>query len=540
MQRARGTKRSTPRRSLATANVEPDLSVEDLRRALVAALNQHGLTARDLTLLSRGTESSLSGGAFADISIVSEDDLNTASLRVLRAVTVLVDETLGTSYGQMYGHLFRPGWVRILLACRAAVGASLLAVVTYAVVACILDRRSQLVENPAIAFLLLTCLLGALAIFEGLQISVMALRLVDISALTTKYKRVARLHRSFRWEAGTRKFLAGRQFAVIVVVFFVARLTSFGNDRSVPGLPFELPGLAARVLFEFGIAGALFTLWWGQLLPQFLANKRPAWFGNIPPSPLAYYFGSAVDGLGVTAPADWAAAADRSPEEPELVISGARRYRQAVQSIEGAGHLGITKQWSMRSSGEAVAVHTTHTYVAGNSIERLLTQGHYFSEGARPTRITCEQALLRGDGEVPVRTELEVENEISPHFVPLAVATPTVGSFSPGDTLKTRFDVSAPDPGTDTLSIVGPCKFLLFRLTCIDAPLSFHGVRTVIKQVGQTSDEDGAEFGATQARRLWLPATTPHGFGGAAVAEAVFMYPDVGATYEFTWEIEWP
>jgi hypothetical protein len=342
------------------------------------------------------------------------------------------------------------------------------------------------------------------------------------------------LHQVFKWETGTRRFLAGRQFAVVIIIFLVSRLATFSGG-TWPFTHEVMPRLLSLICYTYGVAGALFTLWWGQLLPQFLAAKRPLWFGNLQLSTGAFVFGNVVESLGITTPADWAAKFDSSPAEAEIPISPAHRYRQAATTLEGRGHLGVTKTWEITRKG-ARATHTLYTRVAADNIESLSTQGPLIGE-TRPTKLVATQVLLRNGVDTDLSCEFQSDVRLSDFEAPTALATPTVGWFHPGDILHTEFTLEGKDPGDDTIPILGPTKHLLFRVALTDPPRSFPGVAVTVSRLGQNVGDDGDDAAKGKIFARWISAKSSA--DGAAVAEAYFPFPDVGAVYKFHWTIEW-
>lgn len=74
------------------------------------------------------------------------------------------------------------------------------------------------------------------------------------------------------------RFLVGRQFFVIFVVYLTAQITTFPD---LPMLKDALPGWAYIVFIDTGLPGALTVLAFGQLLPQLVAATHPASFMNV-------------------------------------------------------------------------------------------------------------------------------------------------------------------------------------------------------------------------------------------------------------------
>lgn len=91
-----------------------------------------------------------------------------------------------------------------------------------------------------------------------------------------------------------QRFLVGRQFWVIFVVFVAAQITTF------PTLQLPLPRWLFVVLIETGLPGALVVLALGQLMPQLITATHPVSMLNAPGSWLVVKFALTLEALGVT------------------------------------------------------------------------------------------------------------------------------------------------------------------------------------------------------------------------------------------------
>lgn len=190
----------------------------------------------------------------------------------------------------------------------SVVGGLLLVSMSWLVIGGIASGHSSLTSRPVIGILLLVGLVCLLGVYEGLQISVTLLRFRGLRTRRTTHARAALLHKLFRTEGGSHSFLAGRQLLVIIIVFFAARLTTFTTMATLPWTDFALPGrtgLFWTAGLDFGVFGALLVLWTGQLAPQFLANRNPAGFLNLPGMGSALRLAIWIDRLGLTRPGDW-------------------------------------------------------------------------------------------------------------------------------------------------------------------------------------------------------------------------------------------
>ena len=203
--------------------------------------------------------------------------------------------------------------------------------VSYFVLGGILAGHATLATpHPLITLGLLAVLITILAVVEGLHLCVGRLGLKNLGALRDQYPRAYKLHQWINTASGTNRFLAGRQLVVIVVVFFVARITSFSAMQTWPLTNVTLPGVLRSSWFQeiflnYGILGALFVLWFGQLIPQFIATKKPVAFLNLFGMEIALRACFFIEALGLTKPGDWLAR--WVSEEQAIPPAPQERYR---------------------------------------------------------------------------------------------------------------------------------------------------------------------------------------------------------------------
>ena len=75
-----------------------------------------------------------------------------------------------------------------------------------------------------------------------------------------------------------KKFLVGRQFFVIFVVFLIAQITSF------PGIPpnfANMPNILVKILVQTGLPGIAIVLTFGQLISQIFVEEFTLPFLNL-------------------------------------------------------------------------------------------------------------------------------------------------------------------------------------------------------------------------------------------------------------------
>ena len=113
------------------------------------------------------------------------------------------------------------------------------------VVACvsIANQYCILKIHPVALFILLIIALTWLAYIEGLHYSVVCLEKRDMSSYTEMYPLACQNHAKVNTTEKVKKFLVGRQFFVIFVVFLIAQITSF------PDIPKDFGGKINLLFF---------------------------------------------------------------------------------------------------------------------------------------------------------------------------------------------------------------------------------------------------------------------------------------------------
>ena len=154
--------------------------------------------------------------------------------------------------------------------------------------------------------------LGAL---EGTQIAIVALTEKKVSLFKKRYPRGCKAIKLVNTKELIEKYLAGRQFGVIFVVFVIAQVTSFPQIEALPFTNFSIKALPTVINFlgfQLGLFGALLVLWVAQLLPQFIANKNPLLFLNLIGMNWVIRWCLWLEAIGPTRPASWLSAPQRN------------------------------------------------------------------------------------------------------------------------------------------------------------------------------------------------------------------------------------
>lgn len=131
--------------------------------------------------------------------------------------------------------------------------------------------------HPAINFFLMFGALTMLAYVEALHYAVVAIEKWDMTPYKQRFPRACKVHLLIDEPQKVKKFLVGRQFFVIFVVFLLAQITSF------PGIPrnwLGMPSVLVLILLETGLPGIAITLTVGQLISQLYVEEFTLQFMN--------------------------------------------------------------------------------------------------------------------------------------------------------------------------------------------------------------------------------------------------------------------
>mmetsp|Transcript_124174 Transcript_124174/g.356744 ORF Transcript_124174/g.356744 Transcript_124174/m.356744 type:complete len:381 (-) Transcript_124174:36-1178(-) len=149
---------------------------------------------------------------------------------------------------------------------------------------------------PAANYAILVFVLVLLAYLEGLQVAILALEGQDGEQFKATYPRGHALHSLVMRGANVQRFLVGRQFYVVFVVFLCSQVTTFPDiDR-----PNWFPDFLWFALVQTGLPGALIVLAFGQLMPQLIASRHPIVFCNLYGSMTVLRITLLLEAIGVT------------------------------------------------------------------------------------------------------------------------------------------------------------------------------------------------------------------------------------------------
>lgn len=144
---------------------------------------------------------------------------------------------------------------------------------------CIGAGYASLPGHPAILYPLLVFCLILLAYLEGSQVAILNTAHISRDMFSDK-KRACATHKWVTANDGhnIHRYLIGRQFFVVLVVFVIAQLTTYSSLERYEFIPEWL----FVAIIETGLPGALIVLSFGQLMPQLIAITHPITFLNLP------------------------------------------------------------------------------------------------------------------------------------------------------------------------------------------------------------------------------------------------------------------
>lgn len=131
----------------------------------------------------------------------------------------------------------------------------------------------------AVVFICFACCILFLALLEGLQVGILVRenKDPDENNYEETHPRAHALMKRATHEKNVRRFLIGRQFFVIFVVFLINQCTIFPDIQQ-----FGVNNILWFFVIQLGLPTALNVLCFGQLPAQLLANHDPMLFMNRP------------------------------------------------------------------------------------------------------------------------------------------------------------------------------------------------------------------------------------------------------------------
>ncbi len=528
-------------------------SIQRVVDEVSATLNHHGLSCTEFALIARQSaktgeyrlpqEGNLEKVLNHGCEVLSNErtKVNTQLFsQFVQIIDELLEETIDRTPLRSMGHFIRH-------VARNIFAIFLFITAFYIILGGILDGKSSFefaAESPLLGMLLFLVCLAGLGSLEGTQISVVELKNTDRFAFASMYPRAARFQGYGFREVDVQQYLAGRQFFVIVIVFFMSRVTSFPEYSTLPftdfnlktdlftpaGIPEVVPDSIYFVFMQAGVLGALLVLWVAQLFPQFLANRNAYWLASFPGMIGVVRFCKSLERTGVTDPGSWLV--KLIPPGPHFPAS-TRQLLKNDLTARGLAEQGIKKTWTLTPSSAASTEEQT-SYISGD-VSTIRHRARF--EFDNSPRLTANASLIRSqNGAKATNLYLDTSEQIaegSDARELLITSSPLAGNFQPGDVVMSTTDVTYDFDGegnfTEILPIDAPMKYLIFSINTHD-DLIVSGVTYKIKM-----PDTATQNWITRKQGTLVAASQKDGF---QQFEYAIVYPIVGARYEFSWSVK--
>lgn len=437
---------------------------------------------------------------------------------VRKFLVILKDFDIETDASLIAGKLVRFGAI-----VRDCFALCLMALVGYLVIGGVLTTGGNALARLAG----LAVLLAVLAAVEGLHTCVTMLKLKNLSALRATYPRAFQIHRLFKSDAGVKRFLAGRQLFVIAIVFFVAQMTTFAKLDAFPGTHTKIPELIRVPLVGWGLAGALFVLWVGQLAPQFYAARHPVRFLNLPGMDVLFHAALLLEAIGFARTGDWLIALARGsqaiPPSPEEVFAFAAAER---------GFGALTVRNTVAVAPEAIQSDYEAVYlISGQPLTSFLERGVIHRQPCRTSHSDANLISTR-DGETHrIARVFEVDEDKLDDGSKRAIQTVScnAGYFASDDVVSVAVKSDYDALSSCCLDVLVPTK----RLT---AKIVFEGAPHIFNCTLQLFEDTGTEG---YIQKLSVPLPTRVDEQGRLSFSLDEHFPRQGNRYLITWTVQY-
>ncbi len=370
-----------------------------------------------------------------------------------------------------------------------------------------------------------------LAALEGSQISIVSLRTKDLTPLHKEYPRTAEIQSTTQKTSESQKYLAGRQFFVIFVVFLIAQSTSFPDATAY--LPASVSPFLKHVplldltLLKLGFLGAFVTLWFGQLAPQFYANKNPQAMLNVVGMKSVVKLCFLFESFGFTRPGGWLV----SHLKPGERIAAS--HREEFENIaREAGYQTLLQEycWELASSDHWELHYQNVIGFTSTGISQIKEDGlEVYGSSLLPEFIN---QLHPVDAQRTVISEGAESIRLGGGWHTfLQVIKPSHGSFALHETVISQINVTGNEKlKRARLSITRPTKVLRMKWDAADNLLFLSPI-----SIRKYQYDDTIELLRLISEDT-LDIAQQNEDDDGRVAEYIETFPKIGTYYEFSWK----
>ena len=384
-----------------------------------------------------------------------------------------------------------------------------------------------------LAFTILLLALLLLGSLEGTQIAIVALTDKKVASFSKRHPRGCRAIKMVQSKSEVERYLAGRQFFVIFVVFVIAQVTSFPQIDVLPFTEIQIGSLPQVVIFlgfKLGLFGALLVLWVAQLLPQFVANKNPLLFLDLLGMPEVIRMCLLLESVGPTKPASWLAAAQRE----ELIVPTAAfvKHDNVADDVFGYDIVNQNYIWTLHSADRWSLEYTSAIGIRTDGISRLREKSLLLHGVVEQTQFD-NQVYRQGDAQSGLITTPGVESTPQgsgwTHFEQEVTGNK---AFENGDVVQSTYRLEGRGFARLAHAVIAkPTRLVSFRVRVHAAALS--GQSLMVRK--QTKDDITVTAQLVSSHTLSFSKPDQDGF-----QEAVFIdvHPKMNVFYDLEWQVE--
>lgn len=359
---------------------------------------------------------------------------------------------------------------------------------------------------------LLIILLSLVWLYEGLQMSLGQIRLLNKANLK-KYPRLYKIHKKISDEEGMNIFLSGRQLLVVILVFFIAQLTSISDLRHFPFFRVNIPSWFNNtfgfIFWKLGVGGAFVTLWFAQLFSQRVAVKQYLKFSNLPIIPFSFRIANFFSIL--TLPSKWIENLFIRDDEDNSQFECSDIHIYKVLRNKSPFEIQTFKrEWIIeeRKGRFAEILRTTYMIKVNEDLDGIVVRGSGIDQASNEEFKDGGFLIISGDkqGRLSFRENegsrivVEGESLIVPNFFreKIYFLRPCQGYFKKGSIImyeiKYKVPVKLDDKryyndnfvsyliGGDVVEILTPTKNFVFIVKLMNENIPFSGVSLTIKE----------------------------------------------------------
>ena len=384
-------------------------------------------------------------------------------------------------------------------------------------------------QNPVFSLVIFLGLNFVLFLLEGTQISLTSLRLKDLDHIRITDPKTHTFQSNFRHLEEVNAYLSGRQLFTIACIFIISQITVFPDLETIPftqiSIPHFLDVWLSPVFLHFGFLGALFTLWVGQLTPQFLAAKRPVGFLRLPLAKGVITISRVLKSLGISKIAELIVGG--VSQEADIPTSN-REKLYSFRNAKGYVGLGLSLKWIIKKDSVEL-VRKEEIEFFSNTID-LLKTSQIIPKTYKTGQMESHFEVNRHGDPIDVDVvDQDEHDEYDSHFI-ISRISPRHGGFLPGDIVTSSLSLSMQTIQTMShhLRPSLPVRYLSLEIV-IDPDVGIRAPKLIIREPELLTDNYSLDTELSLSQTALTDGVTRfHKF---------IMFPDSDADYEIYWQL---